>query len=197
MSLKIEQYVPVVRIAGGINSDLPVDVTNGLIALGTTTAEDIVCDTLTVGGSPVGSTAIISGQTSPITITTAQAGNTFLLDNTNGLIFILPTATGSGSVYHFTVSILATSNEYIIKVPNASTVMIGLISALADDSSSQTGFIAASDSDTITLNRSTTGSVSKGEWIEINDIETNIFSVKGYITYDHNVGNGTPFSATV
>lgn len=122
-------------------------------------------------------------------------GKIIKLDTAAGTTCILPPATGSGAKFKFVVTVIATSNSHIIKVANTSDTMIGTILSVDDTSDNAVGFRAVAASDTITLNRSTTGSVSKGEWIEITDIAVNVFAVTGVIT---NTGTpATPFSATV
>lgn len=130
------------------------------------------------------------------TLTDADAGKTVLLDTAAGSVVTLPAATGSGATYKFRVSVLATSNSHIIKVANSSDAMDGFIFTMDDTAASGEAYFAvAGTSDTITLNRTTTGSVTIGEYIEITDIATNRFHVKGFIS---NTGSSaTPFSATV
>jgi hypothetical protein len=148
----------------------------------------------------------ISGQLDPttkyvavgsaLTLTlAAHFGKTMLLDTAAGSTATLPPATGSGAIYRFLVMTVATSNSHIIKVANGTDVMQGLIFSVDDTSDNAVGFIAGATADTITLNRTTTGSVSKGEYIEVEDIASNIFQVRGFIS---NSGTpATPFSATV
>ena len=71
----------------------------------------------------------------------------------------------------------------------------GGVIADTDSSGAAYAFLAASTSDTITLNRSTTGSVTVGEWIEIEDYAPNVWKVDFLLS-----GTGTPvspFSAAV
>ena len=148
----------------------------------------------------------ISGQLDPttkyvavgsaLTLTlAAHFGKTMKLDTAAGSTATLPESTGSGAVYRFLVSVLATSNSHVIKVANATDVMRGMIFSVDDTSDNAVGFIAGATADTITLNRTTTGSVSLGEIIEIEDYAAGFFRVLGFIT---NTGSAaTPFSATV
>lgn len=129
------------------------------------------------------------------TLTSADYGKTIKLDTAAGSIVTLPAATGSGGRFKFVVSVIATTNSHIVKVANASDTMQGLIFSVDDTSDNAVGFITGATADTITLNRTTTGSVSKGEVIEIEDFATNVWHVKGFIS---NTGTpATPFSATV
>ena len=142
------------------------------------------------------STRLVSvGATLSVTEVTHD-GKTLLLNSTGGSVATLPAATGSGARFLFKISILATSNSHIVKVENASDVIQGIVAIVdTDTAGTVTGFASAADSDTITLNRSTTGSVIRGEWLELEDIATNVWVVRGQLS---NTGGGaTPFSATV
>lgn len=123
-------------------------------------------------------------------------GKTILLNSLSGSVCTLPAAAGSGARFRFKVSVLATSNSHIVKVANASDIIQGVVGTIDTDTAGTiTGFATASDSDTITLNRSTTGSVMRGEWLELEDVATNVWVVHGMLA---NTGAGaTPFSATV
>ncbi len=130
-------------------------------------------------------------------ITTADAGRLIRLDTAAGSTATLPKATGTGLIYRFVVSVLATSNSHIIKVGNATDGMIGGIVTSDDTSTNANAFFAATagTDDTITLNRTTTGSVTRGEYIEVEDVSPGVFLVRGTVS---NTGtSATPFSATV
>ena len=131
------------------------------------------------------------------TATVADHGDRIILwDTAAGSVVTLPAATGSGVKIKCVISAIATSNAHIVKVANGSDTIKGaIIIADQDSAGTVTAFVTASDSDTITLNRSTTGSVTVGEWVELIDIAANVWAVSGVLT---NTGSGaTPFSATV
>jgi len=134
---------------------------------------------------------------STLTLTEAlHNGKTINLDTAAGTTITLPAATGSGARFRFVVTLLATSNSHIIKVANVNDAMQGFIFTMSDDPVTVKGFFAvAGTSDTITLNRTTTGSVTKGEYIEIVDIAANVFQVIGFTSSTGT--EATPFSATV
>lgn len=120
-----------------------------------------------------------------------------LWDTAAGSTVTLPDATGSGFHVKLVVSVLATSNSHVVKVANASDTMIGVIlGARVDSGNAVLGFAAGATSDTITLNRTTTGSVSKGEWVECHDVANNVWHVQGFLTAT-GAAFATPFSATV
>jgi hypothetical protein len=139
---------------------------------------------------------------SALTVTAALHNNRIIgLDQLAGSVCTLPAATGSGAKFKFIVWILATSVSHKIQVANASDFMIGSIAGVSDDPATVKGWIAANsgtvgtNSDTITLNRSTTGSVSKGEYVEAVDISANTWLVSGLITQTGT--EATPFTAAV
>jgi len=133
---------------------------------------------------------------SALTLTVAaHDGKTILLDTAAGSTVTLPAASGTGAIFRFWISTTATSNSHIIKVANASDTMKGIISALSDGADNMVGWLAAAASDTITFNRTTTGTAAVGQYVEIQDIATNVFAVSGLIAQTGT--EATPFSATV
>ena len=155
-----------------------------------------------VVASRVGSEKFIAAGATK-TLTPLDSGAVVKLDTAAGSVVTLPAATGSGARFRFLVSVLATSNSHKIQVANASDFMIGLISGSRVDSGNAVlGFAAANsgtvatNSDTITLNRTTTGSVSVGEWVEVEDVAANTWSVSGMLSAT-GAAFATPFSAAV
>lgn len=138
---------------------------------------------------------------STLALTSANNKQLVKLDTLTGSVVTLPAATGSGVRFRFLVTVLATSNSHKVQVANASDFMIGSIHGVSDDPATVKGWIAANsgtvgtNSDTITLNRTTTGSVSVGELIEIEDVAANTWLVTGAITQSGT--EATPFSAAV
>ena len=110
------------------------------------------------------------------------------------LTFTLPAALGTGAKYRFVNSVVNTSN-YVIKVANATDIMAGSILSTQDGGDTVVGWETAADSDTITLNGTTTGGVNIGDWIELQDIKAGFFSVTGMMVSSGT--EATPFSATV
>lgn len=119
------------------------------------------------------------------------------LDTLTGSVVTLPKAVGKGARYGFYVSVLATSNSHIVKVRDAVDVMRGIILGhRVDTGNAVLGFAAGATDDTVTLNRTTTGSVSLGEWLEFQDVASGIWHVKGFLSAT-GAAFATPFSATV
>lgn len=171
---------------------------NGLTADATelNTMDGILATTAELNRAADVSTRLIAAGATLSVTEALHDGKIIRLDTATGSVCTLPAATGSGAVFHFKVSVLATSNSHIVKVANASDIIQGIVNLIdTDTAGTTTGFATAADSDTITLNRSTTGSVMRGEWLELVDVATNLFLVRGQLA---NTGSGaTPFSATV
>ncbi len=138
---------------------------------------------------------VLAGSTLSVT-EASHDGRTILLNTATGSVCTLPASTGSGARFKFRVSVLATSNSHIVKVANASDIIQGVVTTVdTDTAGTVTGWATAASDDTITLNRTTTGSAMRGEWLELEDIATNVWAVRGVLA---NTGaGGTPFSATV
>jgi hypothetical protein len=137
--------------------------------------------------------------TADTTLTAAtHAGRTMLLGEVGGnasLTATLPAATGTGNIYRFVVTVVNTSN-YLIKVVG-NDVMYGnvITNSTGDTPDLAQPWPTAADSDTITMNGTTTGGVAIGDWIELQDIATDTWAVRGVTTTSGT--EATPFSATV
>lgn len=125
-----------------------------------------------------------------------HSGRAILLDTVTGSVCTLPPSVGKGDRYLFMVSVLATSNSHKIQVQNSTDVMRGIINCLDSDLASvdMFGFAAVAASDTITLDRTNTGSVTLGEWIECFDYKAGFWQVRGMLS---GLAPATPFSAAV
>lgn len=156
----------------------------------------------TTFSGPVTSTAgFISGSDSlvsvaaNVTLTSAShAGRTMVLDIASGATVTLPAASGTGNIYKFFVATTVTSNNYIIQVANASDTMAGMAIVANDGGDTASIFETAADSDTITMNGSTTGGIL-GAQVEIQDVASNVFSV--VVRTAATGTEATPFSAAV
>jgi hypothetical protein len=136
----------------------------------------------------------LSGSTS---ITEALHDKKILLMTGTGSAFTqtLPAATGSGSVFEFVVGAVNTSN-HIIKVTGDDVMYGQLITCSTGDTPDLAQpWITAADSDTITLNGTTTGGLAVGDRIIIEDVAADKWVVSGFTTSSG--AEATPFSATV
>lgn len=119
----------------------------------------------------------------------AYAGRTINLNSTTGRTITLPAATGSGAAYTIFVGATVSSGSHVVAA--AGTDVIQGVVAIATDIAG-VSVPTASDTDTITLNGSTTGGV-RGSWLELQDVASGIWSVKGGLVSTST--EATPFSA--
>lgn len=120
-------------------------------------------------------------------------GKTILLDTLTGSVYTLPAASGTGGVIRVFEKLAATSNSHKVQVANTTDVMAGNIGITSAGTPGTFPTVAASD--TVTLNRTTTGGATNGGWMEFVDSAPGLWSVKGFVN-----GSGaaaTPFSAAV
>ena len=135
--------------------------------------------------------------TDAVTIT-EHAGRTLLLGEVGGnaaVTLTLPAATGTGAVYKFIVSVTNTSN-YKIQVADATDTIDGVMLYLDVDGTAVTAFPTVAASDTITLNGTTQGGII-GDYLELIDIATNQYHVRGVMRVPAGSNPATPFSAAV
>lgn len=170
-----------------------VEVTAGAAELNTMTG--ILATAAELNRATDVSTRLIAAGATLAVTEALHDGKTILLDTAAGSVCTLPAASGSGARFKFAVKVLATSNSHIVKVANASDIIQGIILAISDGANAELGWIAGAADDTITLNRSTTGSVARGEWLELEDIAANLWIVRGSVAQTGT--EATPFSATV
>ena len=127
-----------------------------------------------------------------------HGGKITLLSLLAGFTATLPPAIGSGIKYRIHVGIVRTSGNYIIAVANSSDNMEGSVVLIDTDSvdNEATGFVTTSNtSDTITMNATTTGGLTIGDYIELVDVAVNVWHVRGLLTGSGSIA--TPFSAAV
>jgi acetamidase/formamidase len=121
-------------------------------------------------------------------------GKTILLDTLTGSVVTLPAATGSGCKIRVFEKIAATSNSHKVQVQNSTDVMAGNMGVTLSTGVG-VNFPTVAASDTVTLNRTTSGGATNGGHMDFEDIAAGIWSVRGQLN-----GSGvlvTPFSAAV
>ena len=121
----------------------------------------------------------------------AYAGRTVNLNSATGRIITLPAATGSGATYTVVVGTTVTSGSHVIRVTGTDIIQ-GALGVTTDAA----GVVipTAADSDTITMNGSTTGGL-RGSLVELQDIASGVWSVRGALVSTGT--EATPFSAAV
>lgn len=140
-----------------------------------------------------------------------NAGSTLILDDTynavmialnalTGSVVTLPPATGSGKAFPFVVTAAPTSNSHKVQVAASTDFIIGTV--LLNDSATVTGYVAANsatvstNSDTITLNGTTTGGLKVGDSLLLTDFALNTWLVSTAVLNASGTA-ATPFSAAV
>jgi hypothetical protein len=173
-----------ITLAGNIGMNIPYPVEgNEVFWENFASLLDGNAVTLTSGASAVAATVTL-GKVFSVNGMGALAGTTFSL----------PAATGTGMRIMFYVSVLATSVSHIIKTSPATDNFVGVImGARTDSGNAVLGFAAQSTSNTITLNRTTTGSVNLGEHVEVIDVAAATWLVRGMLSAT-GAAFATPFS---
>ena len=120
----------------------------------------------------------------------AHGGKTLLLNALAGFTVTLPDSVGEGTIYHFRVQTVLTSNTYVIQVANSTDQMVGVVPNF-DGTPDAVGFNAdaVSNADTFTMNATTQGGLFRGDWIEFLDAEADFWYVRGQLS-----GSGTLIS---
>jgi hypothetical protein len=173
------------------------DTSDGDLAISTQgTGAVTVASQLTLTGSflPAIHTFVA---TDAVTVT-EHAGRTLLLGEVGGnaaVTLTLPAATGTGAVYKFIVSVTNTSN-YKIQVADATDTIDGIMMYLDEDGTAVSAFPTVAASDTITLNGGTQGGIV-GDYLELIDIATNQYHVRGVMRVAAGANPATPFTAAV
>ena len=169
---------------GKFFNDAEEDMAPGLEAVGGLTEADLEV----LSGSVVNVTA------ATLSVTKAAHHHRMVtLNRAAGIAVTLPAATGSGTRYEFVIGTTITSNTTTIKV-TGDDVMAGHCLQSPDTVDAANIFPTAADSDTITLNGSTTGGF-KGDRIVLIDVALDLWSV--FVVEEATGAEATPFSATV
>lgn len=141
-----------------------------------------------------GANSLVTVDTATAAVTEADhAGRTVLISRAAGSTLTLPAATGSGATYKFVILTTVTSNAVVIQV-TGDDIMTGVAIVANDGGATASIWETAADSDTITMNGSTTMGI-KGDVVELQDIaaDTWLVEVRGSATGTE----ATPFSAAV
>lgn len=128
------------------------------------------------------------------TLTASDAGTTIVVNAAAGLTLTLPAATGTGREYDILIGTTVTSNSVIVQAASAADTMTGAALTLQDGGDTNVAFETAADSDTITLNGSTTGGILGGH-VKLKDVASALWSVN--IIGAATGVEATPFSAAV
>ncbi len=115
-----------------------------------------------------------------------------LLSLAGGFTVTLPKATGSGTHLSFIVGVVSTTG-YVINTSPVTDILNGGVVIGIDNSATGKSFMSvAATSKTFTMNGTTTGGVTIGDWVEFVDISAGNWAVRASL-----IGSGgiaTPFS---
>lgn len=141
------------------------------------------------------SSRIVEVTSSTLTLTAAaHSDRTVVVTRAGGSTLTLPGATKTGARFRITYNNASPSGSLIVKVTDATDILYGLALLSQDSADSSVMFETAADSDTITLNHTTSGG-GRGCLIELEDIDSNVWLVR--VTSSASGEEATPFSATV
>ena len=161
-----------------------------------------------IGGTNVDATALELNRATDLSARVVAAGDalsatlaahsdrTILLDTASGSVVTLPVAAATGARIRCIVSVKPTSNAHIVKVANSSGLLAGSVNLLDADSNAQTAYAFSGTDDTLTWNGTTTGG-QIGDWVEFEDILTNVWAVRGQSVCPAGSNVADPSSATV
>lgn len=140
--------------------------------------------------------------TGNLSLTKALHSQKIVIHNeATGRTYTLPTATGSGDKYRIVVGVTLTGGSLVVAVADATDYMRGRALFQNDTDGSASNFetantgTLATESDTITLNRTTTGLGTIGDEIILEDIMTDVWLVR--VEAQASGTEATPFSAAV
>lgn len=153
--------------------------------------------------SPVAGKWYVQGSiAAPITvgssyaITSALNNVPLLLNTAGGSAATLPAATGSGNTYKFFVTTTTTSGTHKILAASSSDFMNGIVTGNTNSSGTAKCFASAAATNH-SLQMPFAGSQPSGgfigDWFELTDVATNLWSVKGM--YGAGTTPTTPFSS--
>ena len=171
-------------ISGGSTSDIAINTNKFTVAA--STGNTLVAGTLNVTGNitpAAGITQAPQAGGASITLTSAKAGKTILLDTAAGTTVTLPAATGTGNVYRFFCTLTTTSAANKI-LAVGSYYLIGNINGTA--STALTAFHALVGATYQSLQMPFAGSQPSGgiagDWFEFTDVASAKWAVKGQFT---------------
>lgn len=125
--------------------------------------------------------------------TAANNGQTFLLNRAAGVAVTLPAATGSGNIFTFVTATTFSGGSGVISTTPTTDIFQGFLLGCSEAETPDLGqpWVAASNSNTITLNGTTMGGI-KGDIFTIRDVGPGVWNISGQIIQTGS--EVTPFS---
>lgn len=170
------------ELMGVTASAAELNITDGVLA----TAAEIN------RAADVSTRLVAAGSTLAVT-EASHDGKTILLDTAAGSTCTLPAAAGTGAIFRFVVSVVPTSNQHRLSVTGNDT-FFGNVWANSTGDTPDLGqpWPAAAGNNQVNLNGTTTGGLSIGDYIEVQDIVTDKWHIIGFVTA--NGTEATPFA---
>lgn len=141
-----------------------------------------VTGALTLDAGATANAPVLAGTTR--TLTAADNGKTFLLDHASGSAVTLPAATGTGNKFRFVNDVTAPTTPFhkILTAPATDFFMGTLLGA---SNTAPAGDVWSADitaSNEILLNGTTSGGLLQGDYIEVEDVASGFWAVRGVVT---------------
>lgn len=111
---------------------------------------------------------------------TKHKGKTICLNSASGSAFTLPASTGKGQKVRCRVTVVPTSNSHTILTKSSADSVQG--SLIFNNGGTVTGYKGTSSNHTITLNGTTTGGASIGDYVELEDVSVGVWAMTGIIS---------------
>ena len=187
-TLKLESYVPVVKLNEGTYTKKPIQTTSTVTCVGL----------INTGTSTGGKAAVTASGGTTRTLTAAGSSSYNLFDSAAGITYTLP-APVVGLVYNFIWTVSQTSSNHVVVTDAGTTFLVGgcgMFSATDVTPSATLGpkFFAANGTNHVKFssNATTTGSAI-GSWLRFVCVSATQWFVEGVI--DSPSGSiATPFS---
>lgn len=154
--------------------------------LGTSGSEvKLTADIATLNNIGALSSRVVPATAATLAITQAlHDGKTIYQNAASGCAISLPTATGSGMATRIFVATTITSVGVIITATGTDN-FVGSVLAMETASNAIFNNLTASNTNTVTLNGTTTGGI-KGSYVMVRDVAANVWALEGVVT-----GSGT------
>lgn len=157
-----------------------------------TQASPTITGVVTTSAVTNGPAPVAQGAGTSLALTAAlHAGKTVYLTDTDGIAITLPAATGTGNKYRVEVGATQAGTTTLSVVGNDS--MAGIAYIHDEDTAAVSAFRASGDADQMTLNGTTKGG-QVGDTIEFEDVATDKWAVRAFLSCPAGSNPATPFA---